>query len=195
LEKTLSILLIVGGIVSLGFLSGLVMAQEIIIGATGNTPDITMKPGTGTDEIELRLNDGTGTFQIFDVKNGRSLLLIDPTTQNTAVGDATTAIQDFTIDCDAGECNIQTRANNGDAKNVVRSLAGGFPTFQLRDDATSVGTLNVQILLRDDGFLVVQIPPSNVLFTIDLKGAGTGDTKFFGDVLDETGTCVFGPSC
>ena len=117
------------------------------------------------------------------------------TTQNTAVGDVTTALQDFTIDCDTGVCNIQTIANDGNAKNTVRSLAGGFPTFQLRDDATSVGNLNVQILLRDDGFLVVQVPPSTVLFTIDVKGAGTGDTMFFGDVLDETGTCVFGPSC
>ena len=194
MEKTLSILLIVGGIVSLGFMSGLVMAQEIIIGATGNTPDITMKPGTGTDEIELRLNDGTGTFQIFDVKNGRSLMLIDPTTQNTAVGDATTAIQDFTIDCDTGVCNIQTRANNGDAKNTVRSLAGGDAIFNLRDDVATAGNMNVQIKTRDDGFLEVLIPPNVVLFEIDLKG-NVGDVTFFGNVLDENGNCQFGPSC
>ena len=123
------------------------------------------------------------------------MLLIDPTTQNTAVGDVTTALQDFTIDCDTGVCNIQTLANDGNAKNTVRSLSGGFPTFQLRDDVTSVGTLNVQILLRDDGFLVVQLPPSTVLYEIDINGGGLGNVQFFADVLDETGTCVFGPSC
>jgi len=154
LEKTLSILLIVGGIVSLGFMSAFVMAQEIIIGATGNTPDITMKPGTGTDEIEIRLNDGTGTFQIFDVKNGRSLMLIDPTTENTAVGNAATAIQDFTIDCATGVCNIQTRANAGDAANTVKSLqagvSGGEPRFRLWDEHwNGVGKLRFDITINE----------------------------------------------
>jgi len=186
----------VGGIVSLGFMSGLVMAQEIIIGATGNTPDITMKPGTGTDEIELRLNDGTGTFQIFDNKNSRSLMLIDPTTQNTAVGDAATAIQDFTIDCDTGPCNIQTRASDGKAQNTVRSLAGGNALFRLVDNEwDQAGSINFDITTHPSGkiqFTDITSPnTAQVMFEITIFGPDRGQVQFFGKVVDSTGTCQF----
>jgi len=177
----------VGGIVSLGFMSGLVMAQEIIIGATGNTPDITMKPGTGTDEIELRLNDGTGTFQIFDVKNGRSLMLIDPTTQNTAVGDATTAIQDFTIDCDTGVCNIQTRANAGDAANTVKSLqagvSGGEPRFRLWDEHwNGAGKLRFDITIDE---------ATGKLKFVNIADDGITFTTIFEVAIDPNGKLLF----
>jgi len=175
----------VGGIVSLGFMSAFVMAQEIELGATGNTPDITMKPGTGTDEIEIRLNDGTGTFQIFDNKNSRSLLLIDPTTQNTAVGDAATAIQDFTIDCDTGVCNIQTRANAGTAKNTVKTIGGtGFAGFKLQDDVTSTGVMRFVIQTQDDGTICFGEEGSPCMLTFDITGPNPGQVK------QTDGTCI-----
>jgi len=133
---------------------------------------------------EIRLNDGTGEFEIRDMTNNRTSLIIAPN-GNVGVGDAASTIQDFVIGCNSGFCNIQTRALDGAAANTVKSLGGaGDARFRI-DDVTSAGRVIFEMTTQDDG--TVCLGSSNgvqCMLIFDIKGPNPGQVK------EANGNCI-----
>jgi len=190
----ISNILIVLGIVLIGFSTATVIAQEVEIGENAGTPFVRFNDLTNPgNQYEIRLNDGTGVFQIFDITKSRSVFVINDKgwvgTGNTLDPD-----QPFTIFCD-GICNIQTRAGGGDGVNTVRSLAGGEAVFRLvQNEWVGPGPIRFEIRTDDTG--KIQFVDNSALaglktiLEIDILGANRGEIQFFDRVIDSTGTCV-----
>ena len=102
MAKKFSLSIIIAGIITVGFMSAFVMAQEIELGATGGTPEITLTDQAATGETIIRLNDGTNVFQIFDVQNSRSnLVILD--NGNIGLGDEVNPGNDVAVTCTTTE--------------------------------------------------------------------------------------------
>ena len=76
MKSNVTNILILAGIIIVGFSTGTVIAQEVEIGETGGTPEITFKDASASGETVLRLNDGVNQFHIFDVMKSRSSYII-----------------------------------------------------------------------------------------------------------------------
>jgi len=189
LKKNITTILILVGIVIIGFSTGTVIAQEVEIGETGGTPEITLKDMSAAGETIIRLNDGSNLFQIFDDKNSRSNFVIRDD-GNIGLGDETNPPQDVSVACTTTEsCNIQVKASDGRALNVIRSVSGGSAALRLVDnDVTGTG-VNIQLELstQEDGTVCFkrQGLASPCFLTIDMTG-GANDLKIY----DKTGSCV-----
>jgi len=182
------------GIIIVGFSTGTVIAQEVEIGDTSGSPFIKFDDATSPgQQYEIRLNDGTGKFQIFDITNARSNLVIKDN-GNVGVGADDDPLQDFTIGCSSGACNIQTRAFDGKAQNTVRSLSGGDALFRLVDNEwDQTGNILFDITTETSGKIQFRdrtTPNSElVIFEITTFGADRGKVQFFGEVVDSSGVC------
>ena len=53
-----------------------VIAQTIDLGSSGGTPSISLENLSGSGEYAIRINDGSGDFEIFDLKNNKTALII-----------------------------------------------------------------------------------------------------------------------
>jgi len=179
------ILTIVIGAALIGFTTGNVIAQEVKLGANGGTPFISFEDALSSGMYEIRLNDGTGKFQIWDITHSRSVFLIG-SNGNVGVGDLASTIQDFTIGCSSGLCNIQTRNADGIAQNTVKSLGGdGAAKFRIWDEVTSKGQIIFDITSRDDGTICLGDPngePCMMIF--DINGTNPGQVK------QANGSCI-----
>ena len=178
------ILTIFIGAAFVGFTTGNVIAQEVKIGDTSGSPFVSFEDAMFSGMYEIRLSDGTGQFEIRDMTNDRTVLIID--NGNVGVGDAASTVQDFTIACNTGVCNIQTRALNGTAQNTVTSLGGdGTAKFKLRDDVTSVGKIQFQIVINDDGTVCLgETGGVGCMLIFDIKGPNPGQ------VQEANGNCI-----
>ena len=187
--------LILFGIVLVGFSTATVIAQEVNIGENAGTPfvkfDDLTNPG---NQYEIRLNDGTGVFEIFDITHSRSSFVIG---ENgfVGVGANNNPTKPFDIFCAGGHCNIITRATNGDGVNTVRSLASGDAIFRMVDNQwDGPGPMRFEIRTDDTG--KIQFVDNSggqgfkTIFEIDTLGANRGEIQFFDRVVDSTGTCV-----
>ncbi len=192
MKRNVTNILILAGIIIVGFSTGTVIAQEVEIGETGGTPEITFKDASASGETVIRLNDGTNQFQIFDVMNSRSSMIILDN-GNIGLGDETNPPQDFSVGCVGTEsCNLQTKAADGGALNVIRSVSGGDAKLRLIDNqvtGSASGDIRVEFTTRDDGTVCFkrQGPggPHPCFLTFDMTG-GANDLKIY----DKTGTCV-----
>ena len=190
MAKKFSLSIIIAGIITVGFMSAFVMAQEIELGATGGTPEITLTDQAATGETIIRLNDGTNVFQIFDVQNARSnFVILD--NGNIGLGDETAPPQDVSVACTGAEnCSLQLKASNGKALNVIRSLSGGDVTLRMVDNqvtGSASGDTKLELTLLDDGTACFkrQGGASPCFLTFDLTG-GANDLKIY----DKNGACV-----
>ena len=52
------------------------VAQTVNIGSTGGTPTITIEDLSASGEYAIRLNDGSGDFEVYDLKNSKTALII-----------------------------------------------------------------------------------------------------------------------
>ena len=190
-------LFILMAVIAVSFTTGTVIAQTINLGSTANDPELTLDSASGgSGEYIIKVNDGTGDFQIFDQANTKSAMVIK-SNGNVGVGADTNPPQDFTIGCTTGVCNIQTRAFDGEAKNTVKTLNGtGDAIFKL-EDANWDSTNSIRFELRTDDSGKMQFVdrtgmgnPMNVIFEILLDGPNRGQTQFFDKVVDSSGTCV-----
>ena len=178
------ILTIFLGAAFVGFTTGNVIAQEVKIGDTSGTPFVSFEDAMASGMYEIRLNDGTGEFEIRDMTNNRTSLIVG-SNGNVGVGDAGSTAQDFVIGCTTGLCNIQTRAFDGDAQNTVRTFAGGNAKIRLWDDETNKGSVTFDIITRNDGTVCMGDGAGEKCFLIfDLKGNNPGQVR------QTDGTCI-----
>ena len=185
MNKKMLILSIFLGAALVGYTTGNVIAQEVKIGDTSGTPFISFQDANSTGMYEIRLNDGTGQFQIWDMTNSRNALIV-ASTGNVGVGDAASTITDFVIGCNDGSCSIQTRAFNGTASNTVKAIGPtGVAKFQLEDAFTSAGPLIFKITTKDDGTICMGDPKGiKCMLIFDLNGTNPGQVK------EADGTCI-----
>ena len=179
------ILTIFLGAVIVGYTTGIVIAQEVKIGDTSGSPFISFEYAMSSGMYEIRMNDGTGQFQIWDMTNSRNILLVG-SNGNIGVGDAASTVQPFVIGCSTGLCQIQTRAFDGEARNVVKSIGGtGNAMFRLQDDVTSQGQLRFDIVTQDDGTVCLGDPDGDTCMLIfDINGTNPGQVK------QSNGSCI-----
>jgi len=184
MDNKILILTIFLGAAIVGFTTGNVVAQEVKLGANAGTPFISFDDAMSSGMYEIRLNDGTGQFQIWDITNSRNALIV-ASNGNIGVRDAASTVQDFTIGCSSGTCNIQTRASAGTAANTVRSLGGdGDARFRLQDDATPVGIVRFDITTQEDGTICMGQSGGPCLLIFDVKGPNPGQVR------QTDGTCI-----
>jgi len=178
------ILTIFLGAAIVGYTTGIVIAQEVKIGDTSGSPFVSFEDAMSSGMYEIRLNDGTGEFQIWDMTNSRNVLLV-AANGNIGVGDAASTTQNFVIGCLNGQCNIKTEASNGTAQNTVKSTGGvGVAKFKLQD-ITTEGIIRFEIISQDDGTVCLG-DPNNVkcMLIFDLNGPNPGQVK------QANGTCI-----
>jgi hypothetical protein len=174
------------GAALVGYTSGNVVAQEVRLGSNEGTPTISFEDQLASGMYEIRLNDGTGEFEIRDITNNRTSLIIS-SNGNVGVGD-TPPFQDFTIGCTSGKCNIATVANDGAAQNTVFSTGGkGDAIIRVRDAETNVGQITFDMRSRFDGTVCLGDPDpggEKCMLIFDIKGPNPGQVK------QTDGTCI-----
>ena len=181
------ILTIFLGAALVGFTTGNVIAQEVKIGDTSGSPFISFDDAMSSGMYEIRLNDGTGEFQIWDMTNERNSLIVAPT-GNVGVGDVGNSEQPFTIACSTGKCNILVKAHDGSAANTVKSLGGpqsAAAKIKLEDDTTTKGTITFEIRTFNDGTACLGDPNGvKCMLRFDINGTNPGQVK------ESDGTCI-----
>jgi len=184
MNQKIVILTIIIGAALVGYTTGNVVAQEVKIGDTSGTPFISFEDALASGMYEIRLNDGTGEFQIWDITNSRNAFLVG-SNGKVGVGDAPSTSQSFSIGCSTGTCNIQTLASDGSAFNTVKSIGGtGSATFKL-SDVTTAGSLKFSITTQDDGSVCMGDPGlEQCMLKFVLKGGDKGKVK------QADGTCI-----
>jgi hypothetical protein len=183
-NNRLLILTIFMGATIVGFTTGNVVAQEVRLGSNEGTPTVSFEDALASGMYEIRLNDGTGQFQIYDITNNRNALIV-ASNGNIAVGDSGTPVQDFTIGCSTGECNIQSRAFNGNAQNTVKALGPtGDARFRLWDNVSPQGSILFDITTKEDGTVCMGQTNQPCMLIFDIKGPNPGQVK------QTDGTCI-----
>jgi len=191
MKQNITNILILVGIVIVGFSTGTVIAQEVEIGETSGSPFVKFDDATSPGhQYEIRLNDGTGKFQIFDITSARSNFIIRGDNGNIGLGDETDPKQDFSVGCAGSEnCNLQNKAADGNALNVIRSVSGGTSILRLVDNevpGSTSGDIKLELATRQDGTVCFKRQGASPCFlTIDMTG-GANDLKIY----DKTGACV-----
>ena len=184
MNKKMLILSIFLGAALVGYTTGNVVAQEVKIGDTSGTPFISFEDALASGMYEIRLNDGTGKFQIWDMTNSRNALVI---ASNGGIGMGDTALtnQDFTLGCSAGLCNFRIQAEDGGASNTIKSK-GGVGDVKLRlEDRTSPGVIKFEIVTQDDGTVCLGDPTGvKCMLIFDINGANPGQVK------EADGSCI-----
>ena len=185
MNNKMLILTIFLGAALVGFATGNVVAQEVKLGSNLGTPFISFDDAMSSGMYEIRLNDGTGQFQIWDMTNSRNVMLV-ASNGNIGVGDAAATSQSFVIGCSSGKCNIQTKASDGAAQNTVYSLGGaGDAIIRVKDDATNVGPITFDIRTQDDGTVCLGSPSGEKCMLIfDIEGPNPGQVR------QADGTCI-----
>jgi hypothetical protein len=187
-NKKIMILTIFLGAAFVGFTTGDVIAQQVNLGSTSGSPHISFEDAMSSGMYEIRLNDGTGQFQIYDLTNNKNSMLID-NIGRVAVGDEANPVQQFTIGCQTGKCNIMTRSFDNDALNTVNSLGDGNAIIRLVDTTPNSGTTFFELYTRDDGTAclgnsISGDPVVQCMLIFELKGADAGKVK------QNDGTCI-----
>lgn len=184
----LLLLIVFGGTAVVGFTTGNVIAQEVQLGDDSGSPFISFDDATFPgNKYEIRLNDGSGRFQIYDITNDRSSLIV-AASGNVGVGDAANTEQAFTNSCSQGKCNILTKALDGSALNTVKSKGGpqsAAAKFKLEDDTVSRGTIQFEIRTFNDGTVCLGNPQGEkCMLRFDVNGTNPGQVR------QADGTCI-----
>ena len=179
MNKRMLILTIFIGAALVGYTTGIVVAQEIKIGDTSGTPFVSFEDALSSGMYEIRLNDGTGQFQIYDITKNRNSLIID-SNGKIGVGDLASTAQHFTLGCVSGVCNIMTIASSGNALNSVNSETNGEAIFRIVDKETDRNTIFFDIKTMDDGTVCFGSPFGSTpecMLIFEMKGPDAGQVK------------------
>jgi len=117
------ILTIFMGAALVGYTTGSVVAQEVKIGDNSGSPFVSLKDLSDSGEYAIRINDGSGNFEIFDLKNSKTVLIIS--NGKLGVGFATPVH------------NLDVRQNALEPTILIQNQGGtGGATFRFIDDAS-----------------------------------------------------------
>ena len=176
MNNRMLILAIVLGTALVGYTTGIVVAQEVKIGDTSGSPFVSLKDFSDTGEYAIRINDGSGDFEIFDLKNSKTVLIISDGKLGLGIA---TPDQFLDVRQNASEPTILIQNQGGtggagfrfidDASGADwKAKATGFGGFKIRDQANSIDVIT---LPSNSGNVGIGI--SNPDEKLDVNGAIT----------------------
>ena len=151
MNNRMLILTIFLGAALVGYTTGSVVAQEVKIGDTSGSPFISLEDFSASGEYAIRINDGSGDFEIYDLKNSKTALIISngKLGVGTATPDQFLDVRQFATE---PTILIQNEGSNGGAGFRYIDDASGadwkikatqFGGFKLRDHANGIDVITM----------------------------------------------------
>jgi len=176
MNNKMLILTIFLGAALVGYTTGNVVAQEVEIGSTSGSPFVSLKDQSASGEYAIRINDGSGDFEIFDLKNSKTVFIIS--NGKLGVGFATPdQLLDVRQNATEPTILIQNQGGTGGAGfRFIDDSSGadwkvkatGFGGFKIRDQANGI---DVMTLSPNSGNVGIGL--SNPDEKLDVNGAIT----------------------